>query len=305
MLPNFIVIGGQKAGSTWVAEVLAHHPDVFMYHTEIPFFEDPDYTRLTLRDLEKFFVHAGGKSAVGMKRPNLLTRAECPARIAHDLPGVKLIAMLRNPVERAVSSYFHLMRSGLLPIESMEVGMRRVLDGAYDASWPAGRERMMGYGFYHAGIQRYLQHVPRERMLIVLYDRVRSGASELFREMCRFLGVRELDQPAALEKRVMEGNYSIARQRIMAPLLTLHRRVTPDKLRTHERRGLLAAAARTAVHGVDRFVLSRLFAAKRPMPSVELQQRLIELYREDVTALGMFLGEDLSHWLLVKEPKPS
>jgi hypothetical protein len=302
MHPNFIVIGGQKAGSTWVAEVLGHHPDVFMYPTEIPFFEDPDYSQSTLDDLAKFFDGAAGKQALGMKRPSLLTRPECPARIAHDLPGAKLIAMLRHPVERAVSSYFHLMRSGFLPIAPMEVGMRRVISGEYDRSWPAGRERMMGYGFYHAGIMRYLAHVPRPQLLIVLYDRIRSDAAGLFREMCRFLGVDELDQPAALDRRVMEGNYSIPRQRLVAPLRAMHRRVTPDKLRNYERKGPLAAAARVVTYGVDRYMLAGLFTSRRPTPSVEIQQQLIEIYRSDVVALGEFLGEDLSHWLRVREP---
>jgi hypothetical protein len=232
MLPNFIVIGGQKAGSTWVAEVLAQHPEVFMYHTEIPFFEDPDYHASTLDDLATFFDAAGDKPAVGMKRPNLLTRPECPARIAHDLPDARLIAMLRNPVERAVSSYFHLMRSGLLPVAPLEVGLRRILSGAYDTSWPAGAERTKGWGFYYAGIQRYLEHVPREQMLFLLYDRIRTNAAGVFTEMCRFLGIRELDQPTFLERRVMEGNYSIARQQVLRPFLALHRHVTPDKLRT-------------------------------------------------------------------------
>lgn len=305
MLPNLIVIGGQKAGSTWVAEVLARHPDVYMYPTEIPFFEDPDYGQHSLADLETFFRRAGSQPVVGMKRPNLLTRTECPARIAHDLPGAKLIAMLRNPVERAVSSYFHLMRSGFLPIAPVDVGMQRVLSGAYDRDWPAGRERMIGYGFYHAGIMRYLEHVPREQLLIVLYDRIRQNAAVLFREMCRFLGVRELDQPAALERRVMEGNYSITRQRLAAPLRSLHRRVSPDKLRNYERKGPLAAAGRTVAQAIDHVILARLFPAKRPTPSVAIQQQLIDLYRDDVTALGQFLGEDLSHWLRVREPKPS
>jgi hypothetical protein len=57
------------------------------------------------------------------------------------------------------------------------------------------------------------------------------------------------------------------------------------------------------VHGVDRFVLARLFPARRPTPSAALQQELIDLYRDDVLALGDFLGEDLSHWLQVREPK--
>lgn len=305
MLPNFIVIGGQKAGSTWVAEVLSHHPDVYMYPTEIPFFEDPDYQQRTLDDLARRFEGVTGKRAVGMKRPNLLTRSECPARIARDVPDAKLLAMLRDPIERAVSSYFHLMRSGFLPIEPVNVGMQRVISGDYDETWPAGRERMIGYGFYHAGIMRYFEHVPRPQLLLMLYDRIRSDATGVFREMCRFLGIEELDRPVALEKRVMEGNYSIVRQRLARPMRHLHRRVTRDKLRNYERQGPIAAAARAVTYGIDRYVLAKLFPARRPVPSRAIQEQLIEMYRDDVNALSEFLGQDLSHWLRVREPSAS
>lgn len=305
MLPNFIVIGGHKAGSTWVAEVLSHHPDVFMYHTEIPFFENPDYQQRDLDWLAQHFEAVDGQAAVGMKRPNLLGLPECPGHIREHFPQAKLIAMLRHPVDRAVSAYFHLMRSGLLPIMPLEEGMRHILDGDWDQAWPAAKINVLQYGFYHQHIMRYLDTFPREQLLVLLYHRIQHHADDVFAQMCRFLGVREIEQPAALTRRVMEGAYSIPRLRMLSMLRFVYRRISPDRMRTHQRRGPVAAVVRFGVRGIDQTILARVFAAKRPVPSLELQQRLIALYADDVEKLSSFLDEDLSAWLRPREPVKS
>ena len=98
MLPDFVLIGGQKAGSTFVQEALRQHPAVFTPHGETPFFQDPDYTPNDLSPLERELQGARAGQRVGIKRPNYLGEPEVPPRLARDLPGVKLIAVLREPV---------------------------------------------------------------------------------------------------------------------------------------------------------------------------------------------------------------
>ena len=116
-LPNFLIIGTQRGASTFLHKRLLEHPDVFMLPLEEGYFDDPWYEPRRLDGwLEKRFHAAGDRAARGFRRAELLAFPECPARIAHDLPGVRLIAVLRNPVDRAVSAYHHYVAAGLLPV---------------------------------------------------------------------------------------------------------------------------------------------------------------------------------------------
>jgi len=105
MLPDYIIIGAHKSASTFVHKCLMEHPDIYMPKDEIPFFEIPDYESSSLSELEKYFKGRKEKR-FGIKRPSYIGKPEVPARISNDLPDAKLIAVLRDPVDRAVSSYY-------------------------------------------------------------------------------------------------------------------------------------------------------------------------------------------------------
>src|SRR5690348_3927297 len=106
--PNFLIIGAEKAGTTFLHQALRLHGDVFMPSDEIPFFEDPDYGAPgAWQEFSKLFEPGAGKRAIGLMRPNYLHKPECPARIHKHFPDAKLVVMLRDPVERAISAYNH------------------------------------------------------------------------------------------------------------------------------------------------------------------------------------------------------
>ena len=115
MLPHFVVIGAQKSASTFLQRCLADHPEMWLPRGETTFFEDPTYEASRLSDLERMFSRRRER-VLGMKRPSYLSRPEVPGRIRRDLPNVKLIAVLREPISRAVSAYFHMVGGGYLPL---------------------------------------------------------------------------------------------------------------------------------------------------------------------------------------------
>lgn len=123
MLPNFIIIGAQKSASTFLQACLNDHPDIYMPYGETPFFESPDYERNNIRDLEKIFVDRDEK-CIGIKRPTYIGKPEVPERILAHLPNAKLIAVLRNPIDRAISAYFHNINYGFIPAIDVETGSK-------------------------------------------------------------------------------------------------------------------------------------------------------------------------------------
>ena len=103
VLIDFLVIGAQKAGSTYVLNCLEEHPEIFMPPYEFGFFEDPVFEHKTASELAMHFQGVAEDQVVGAKRPNLLGHHECPPRLKEIYPELKLVVILRNPVERDIS----------------------------------------------------------------------------------------------------------------------------------------------------------------------------------------------------------
>ncbi|MEO0586661.1 MAG: sulfotransferase [Planctomycetota bacterium] len=293
---DFVVIGAQKAGSTFLQEAIGDHPDVFSPHGETAYFEDPNYTPDSLAPLHHAIAPGADRKLRGIKRPNYLCLPEVPARIAEHYPQARLIAVLRDPRWRAVSAYFHLMRSGLLPVAPLEQGMRRILDGSLDARYPAAPQ-LVDFGNYAKGLANFLDHFPREQLLVTLYEDIRADPVGLARTAYRFLDLDESHDPAtAAAARPMPGIYSVPRQRFVAAFHPIGVEYFHNRTRMNNRGGLRGAIYK-AVNGVDRFGLSKLFANKRPTPSADLWQRLTHAYRDDITQLADLLDRPLDRWL--------
>ncbi len=299
MLPNFAIIGAHKAASTFLMHRLAAHPDIFMPDREIPYFEHPDFHVKSVAWFESRFQLAEGRRAIGFKRPNLLGRPECPQHLAAVIPKARLIVTLRDPVDRAISAYFHLMKSGLIPVRPIEEGLGEILNGSLDAQWPMAGS-VVEWGLYHRNVQRYLQHFPIQQFCILTYEDVQSDRQGTLRRVYEFLGVDPNRELGPVPENPMPGVYSMRRQRILRCLQPVRLTLSNDRGRVYHAFGPIGSALRRVVHGVDVYVLARLFKAPRPRLSPRLHARLAERFRGDVSALEQLLGRDLSHWMRVR-----
>ena len=138
-LPTFLIIGTQKGGTTWLASQLWHHPDVFQLRREVHYFDRAVNHAKGLGWYERHFDSARGQRAIGEKTPEYLWvgghgSGHLPAVHEHvhaALPHARLIAILRNPVERAISQLNHLVRvqhvSPFERIDDLFIGSRQHL----------------------------------------------------------------------------------------------------------------------------------------------------------------------------------
>jgi hypothetical protein len=300
MLPDFIVIGAQKSASTFLQVCLADHPDVFMPKGEIPFFESPDYDDHSLRQLEELFANRTERR-LGFKRPNYLGTPEVPQRIARDLPHVRLLAVLRDPIDRALSAYFHYMRGGFIPVLHVEDGMRRLLDDdSYLRLYPRSGE-ILTFGLYHQALERYASFIDSERMMLVLHEDMASEPLPTMKAVYRFLDVPEDYAPTTLNQRPQRIPYHPTRLHLGRVRNRVITRFNSDRTRAERRRlsppRYAAAGALTVIDSV----LERLVDNEKPRLSEDLHARLADFYRNDTDRLSGLIGRDLRHWL---QPDP-
>jgi hypothetical protein len=192
-LPNFLVIGAQKAGTTWLASQLWHHPDVFMLRPEIHFFDRASNYEKGPGWYERHFEAARGKRAIGEKSPEYMwVGGKGPGHLASvhrnvhaTMPDARLIAILRNPVERAISQLNHLIRvQHVAPLERIDdllVGGRQHL---------VADSGVLDRGRYVHQLAAYRELFDPRQMLVLIYEEdVREQPREGLAKVCHFLGI--------------------------------------------------------------------------------------------------------------------
>jgi hypothetical protein len=273
-LPNFIVIGPGKTGTTWLYECLKAHPGIGLARNtkETIFFAD--FYGRGLAWYEKFFEGLA-QPAVGEVSNTYFFTPEAPARIARDLPDVKLIAFLRNPVERIQSLYLFRLRNGL------------VTGSLEDAI--AADPKMVEQNFFDEHLARYLALFPREKMFIALFDDLKSDPRGLLRQIYAFLGVDPDFVPPAARERVLEA--SAPRN---AGLFHLLKRFALW-LRRNDFHRLLTWAKTNAL--VMKTLTRPIAANEKPVVAPGTRARLAALYRPHIEKTQALIGRDLGAWL--------
>lgn len=203
-LPDFFVIGVPKAGTTALHVALAQHPQLFMSRVKEPKFfmcDGPPPTRgggpgdaKSLReriwrreDYEALFADAPAGALRGESTPFYLYDSDAHRRLYDAVPDARLIALLRDPVDRAHSNWTHLWSAGLEP-EGDFVAACRLEDERAAAGW-ATFWRYLDLGRYGEQLQRLLTHFDREQILVLRYGQLLDEPARTLDQICAFLGV--------------------------------------------------------------------------------------------------------------------
>lgn len=277
-LPDLLVIGAARSGTTSLHHYLDGHPQVFMSRPkELFFFTRPQDERSEDRYRERF-TDARSDQLTGEATPEYMLDPEAPGRMASLVPGAKLIAILRHPVDRAYSHYWHLRRRFPVP-ETFEQLVRHELSApeSEPRTTPGGSYPLLAGGRYLPQLRRVLEHYPREQLLVLLFDDLRDDPRRTFRSLCRFLGVDAERIPPDVGR-----NYSPTTQLRSEGLRRL-------MLRTRAYRRL---PSRTTAW-IER--LNRRRATYPPLRP-DLRRELLDWYRSDNRALAEWLDRDLSAW---------
>ena len=255
-LPNYLIIGTQRGGTSALARGISNHPDVFLALGKEMHFFDREYAD-GIDAYRRHFADSGGAVAVGEATPDYMYIEEARVRMAADLDDVRFIVILRDPVARAYSAYWHNRRRGneSLGFEEALAAEEERLEGS---GWGRYRHGYMDRGRYVDQLRRIAELMPEAPLLVLFNDELRTQRRETLHRVWKFVNV----DPEL-------GDTEESRR---PPRKSLVRRLK---------------AKVSAADTYDR--------SYEPM-SPTLRSRLVAEMDEANTALETHLGLDLSHW---------
>jgi GNAT superfamily N-acetyltransferase len=295
-LPTFLVIGAARSGTTALYLYLRQHPKVFMSRrkeTNYFAFEAPaldfrgpgaEFVNNSVASLEAYqrlFDDAPPDVAIGEASPLYLYSPDAPARIHAPLPDVRLIAILRNPVDQAYSHYLYARKEVIEPLPDFVAAL-----DAQEARRAAHWQPLFQYtafARYHVQLRRYLEHFSRDRIRLYLYEDFAADPLRVTQDIFRFIGVDDSFVPD-VSYRANPGG--IPRSELWQSV------VMRPNAASKFIGSLLPEAARRRV----RDALARANTTREEMP-VDARLRLQKDLRGDILGLQDLIGRDLSSWL--------
>jgi len=270
-LPNFLYVGPDKAGSSWLHEILLGHPDVYLTPAKDLYFFDRYYDRGTAWYAAQF-RDARDEAVVGEVCQDYLFHPDAADRIEQTLGPVRIMVSLRDPVERAWSSYLYMRKHGIGP-DTFGEALR-------------SRPELLEHGRYATGLDRFLKHLPREMVHVALFDDLAADPQAFLDGVTDFLEVDRLP----LASKDLEARLPAAKARSVR-LASVARR-SADWVREHDGARLVGAVKRSPlVHRTLYRPIDR--AAVRPDPSdvTTVRNALAPEIASLETTLGLRLGE--------------
>lgn len=296
-LPNFLIIGAAKAGTTGLYYTLKQHPQIYLSPVKEPryfFLKDgiPDYcgpgdqqvlqnSVHTEEDYKRLFDSARDEHALGEASVGYLAYSSLSApNIKQSLPHARLIAILRQPADRAYSHYLMHFSSGRETLSFSEA--LAVEEERRKKKWARGW-CYRGNGFYHRLLQPFYENFPGEQIRIYLYDEWKANPAVVLRDIFRYLGVDENFEPAVISR----NTTWLPRSRAVQALFN-----NSFSIKTWLKRWFPPQLWQDIAIRIYRYNRKR-----PPRIDPEIRCQLTAEYREDILALQDLIQRDLSHWL--------
>lgn len=279
---DFLVIGAQKSGTTSLFQYLAGHPALFLpMAKEVPFFTPRgSFEKGWEHHVARHFADAPAGRRWGKVTPHYMTDLEVPGRIAATMPDVRLVALLRHPVERALSHHRMTRRRGNDPRTAVVALRESLADARRSPPALSGSTRedehrhYLGWSLYGRILAAWRAAFPAEQLLTFFLDEMERDPAAVLARVLAHLGVDASWRPANLGERYLDsrkpGWYRTVR---------FLRHFLPRRLHVALSYRLNAQAPPPA-EGEE---------AEEQLPP-DLRQELVDYFRPDLVQLEQLLG---------------
>jgi hypothetical protein len=296
-LPNFVVIGAGRSGTTSLHQYLGQHPDIYVSPRKSPNYfvaqdPQPDWESATLQAMAKQWVSTReayeaqfqgvtNERAIGDVSPVYLQSIYTARRIKETLPpSTKIVAILRNPVERAYAHFLGRRRDGLESSDNFNAIVDRELAGPLNTDIAFGS--YSGCGRYHHYLKPFYEHFSADNVRVFLFDQLQKDSAGLLRELFGFLDV---DPDYEVDTAFSYNQTGIITNSMLRSLWT-----RSVGMRTRIRPYLPAFIRHTS-----RSMLAQ--QVSKPLLDADARQKISLALREDTQELQQLINMDLSNWL--------
>lgn len=299
MYPNFIIIGSTKCASSSLHNYLGQHPEVYTSKIKETGFFSLLYSK-GIVFYSSFFKEAGNKKIIGEATPTYCFLPYVAPRIKAHFPDMKLILCLRNPLERAYSSW--LMKTGLgtetLPFnESMEISKKMVDYTRKMLAGPDGERYWVDNNNNHSGkdelrprsyilggryaemIDTYYKHFDPAQIKIIFFEDLKKDIDGKLAEIFSFIGA----DPKFIVPDKESVNFYFDRKATKTVVNILGQK---------SGRALMDLVPKS----IKDIIKKRMKRVEPPKLSMEDRLKYWDCFKDDVAALEKMLGKDLSHW---------
>lgn len=289
--PSFFVIGAYRSGTTTLYRMLRQHPGVFLPLEKEPNWlavEDNPEASHILRErsvadrvaYEALYADRRADQVPGDISPEYLRNPHVAGHLASVAPGARLVAVLRNPVDRAWSDFLLHRRDGNETCETLVEAL-----GQQSARTTNGDHRAGHYldsGLYATQLRRYLDHFPADQLQVHLFEDLKTDLDGTMRSIFAHIGV---DPDVEVEGEQPINASGIPRNPVVATALRAR-----SRLRPYVSRSVLERA---------RPLWDRVLSTQLDRPSLGPADRrvLLDHYADEIPELARLLDRDLSHWM--------
>lgn len=306
MLPNFLIVGAAKSGTTSLHNYLRQHPQIFMPEVKENFFfsfmgKHPNFISpdplepicCRLDDYIKIFEGAQEGQVAGEASPSYLYTYEATIKnlkkvYGQGLQKLRIIIILRNPIDRAWSQYFHFIKHGKEVIAFDKAIHPDTIGSRLSDNWNIFYD-YIGFGMYFHQVKAFWDNFSHVK--IFFFEDLNRNCSKLIRSIFEFLDVEPSFQPKLSLRYNVSG---VPKNHFIYKFL-----IQPNPLRN--------AISRTFIRRIiserSRYKIIEYLNAKdlkRPEMNRHTREYLANLYRDDLLKLQKLLNRDLSHWLTLE-----
>ncbi|NET06807.1 MAG: sulfotransferase [Symploca sp. SIO2B6] len=319
--PNFLIIGAAKAGTTALYHYLAQHPDIYMSPIkELNFFafEGEKYhsdgladeggikryehlQRISVTDPEAYQLQFKGvtnERAIGEASPMYLYNPRTPQRIHDYKSDMRLIVILRNPVDRAHSHFAQYVFKGQERLTDFSQAIKA--EDIYVPNIWWGYRHYVRLGFYYRQLQQYFNLFSPNLIKIYLFEDLKASPNRVLQDIFNFI---EVDSNLVADTSTKHNQSLVAKNktvhhslrnletflRSQNPANKLLRQLLPNRLKKLGSDWRVNLEQKNLVKG-------------KPPLSMDVRQQLTSIYRDDILKLQDLIGRDLSNWLKCNKP---
>ena len=289
--PDFIIIGAAKSGTTTLYKYLCRHPQIFMSTPKEPdfFAVDAHYAK-GMEWYSSLFAQAKPGQICGEASTTYSRWQQHPhaaARIAKALPNVKLIYIMRHPIDRAYSFYLHRLKGAR---HKPELAVLKTFEKTI-----AQQSEFLDSSYYLEQIERYLQFFPRESFLFLLLEDLYQQPAATLKKILRFINADpniDLIQDGLVKANKANDHPEwLVKKQLMAPLKAIPGVGLLSKI--------LPVEARDRAYSIVKKISYQKWQERQYVPPAmesATRDRLLNLYHQPNQELANFLNRDLSHW---------